>query len=88
VGLANIVWEKCNEKEFFERFSDDGDVWGGYPMVELLQENMTASSVRNELKMLLFDDSKRAEIEKRLSMIADFLRQDGDSITKIVRFLV
>jgi lipid A disaccharide synthetase len=57
-------------------------------MVELLQENMTASSVRNELKMLLFDDSKRAEIEKRLSMIADFLRQDGDSITKIVRFLV
>lgn len=88
VGLANIVWEKCNEKEFLGRFSDDGNVWGGYPMVELLQENMTASSVRNELKMLLFDDSKRAEIEKRLSMIADFLRQDGDSITKIVRFLV
>ena len=88
VGLANIVWEKCSENADSQAVTCDRSVWGGYPMVELLQEDMTADSVRKELKMLLSDDLRRKEIEKRLSMIADFLSLDGDSITKIVRFLV
>lgn len=86
VGLANIVWEKCRASA--EGNLKDESVWGGFPMLELLQEDFTAESVRNQLKGLLFDDNFSSTIQKRLAEIADFLRLEGDSVTKIVRFLV
>ena len=82
VGLANIVWERCRGGAAAD------DPLRGYPMPELLQEDMTVGNVRRALKWFIADGEVRRLAESRLAETTALLRSDGDSITKIVGFLV
>ena len=57
-------------------------------MPELLQEDMTVGNVRRALKWFIADGEVRRLAESRLAETTALLRSDGDSITKIVGFLV
>lgn len=73
VGLANIIAEKAGVE---------------CPMPELLQEDFTADNVRKYISLWLKDEDSRSEAAARLDATMRHLCADGDSMTKIVRFLV
>ncbi len=86
VGLANIVWECCRGGG--DASDGASDPLGGYPMLELLQEDMTVKNVRKSIENFISDDKLRLIASSRLAEATDLMRTDGDSISKIVRFLV
>ena len=86
VGLANIVWECCRGGG--DASDGASDPLGGYPMLELLQEDMTVKNVRKSIENFISDEKLRLIASSRLTETTDLLRTDGDSISKIVRFLV
>ena len=86
VGLANIVWECCRGGGDASALASDP--LGGYPMLELLQEDMTVKNVRKSIENFISDDKLRLIASSRLAEATDLMRTDGDSISKIVRFLV
>ena len=86
VGLANIVWECCHSGD--DPSGGASDPLGGYPMLELLQEDMTVKNVRKSIENFISDDKLRLIASSRLAEATDLMRTDGDSISKIVRFLV
>ena len=86
VGLANIVWESCHRGG--DASANASDPLGGYPMLELLQENMTVKNVRKSIESFISDEKLRLIASSRLAEATDLMRTDGDSISKIVRFLV
>lgn len=76
VGLANIIWEKCDPAAV------DKAKMG--PMPELLQEKMTAQSIRECLDKWLGSPEARLEAEKGLDAAMAYLTVDGDPIGRIV----
>ena len=86
VGLANIIWEHCHSGD--DPSGGASDPLGGYPMLELLQEDMTVKNVRKSIENFISDDKLRLIASSRLAEATDLMRTDGDSISKIVRFLV
>lgn len=76
VGLANIIWEKCDPA------AADKAKMG--PMPELLQEKMTAEAIRGLLEPWLEDPKARLKAEKDLDAAMAYLTVDGDPIARIV----
>lgn len=79
VGLANIIWEKCDPA------AADKAKMG--PMPELLQEKMTAQAIRECLDKWLADPQARLEAERELDAAMAYLTVDGDPIGRIVAAL-
>lgn len=76
VGLANIIWEKCDPL--------GGDPTAEGPMPELLQENFTASAVRNYLDKWLTDESARKQAIARLDSAMKYLKSDGNWVESVL----
>lgn len=79
VGLANIIWEKCDPA------AADKSKMG--PMPELLQEKMTPEAIRAKLEPWLIDESARLAASRALDAAMAFLSSEGEPIDRIVRTL-
>lgn len=73
LGLANIVAEKAGKN---------------CPMPEFLQADFTAENVRAQLEKWLNDELARTQAVEALAETMKLIVSDGDSMTKIARFLV
>ena len=73
IGLANVIAEKAGVP---------------CPMPELLQEDFTAENVLAQIAPWLTDESANFNMRQRLAETVKLLRSDGDSVTKITRFLI
>lgn len=79
VGLANIIWEKCDREAFLAGKSE--------PMPELLQEKFTAEATREYIDRYLNDlEARKATIE-RLDAAMSFLTADGNPLAHIAAML-
>lgn len=79
VGLANIIWEKCDREAFLAGKPE--------PMPELLQENFTAAATRAYLDKFLADPAERADAIARLDAAMAFLTADGNPLKHIAASL-
>lgn len=75
VGLANIIWEKCDREAFLAGKRE--------PMPELLQENFTAEATRKYLDEFLRDDEARQAAIARLDAAMAFLTAEGNPLKRI-----
>lgn len=80
VGLANIIWEKCDPESRKEGACA--------PMPELLQENFTPENVRQYLDCWLTDEKERENVVKRLDNVMRYLKSGENPITQSAQFLV
>ena len=75
--------------ELYEGFNDiRAELEDAVISFELLQEDMTVKNVRKSIENFISDDKLRLIASSRLAEATDLMRTDGDSISKIVRFLV
>ncbi len=77
-GLANVVWERCGGAGTSPR----------PPMPELLQEQFTVENLLGYLKPYLTDERRAAAARSELAAAMQLLHIEGDSLAKIVSFLV
>lgn len=80
VGLANIIWEKCDPKS--------GEEGARAPMPELLQEDFTSGNVRHYLDLWLNDEKARKIAIERLDNAMQYLTSGENPIAQSARFLV
>ena len=73
IGLANIIAEKAGIS---------------CPMPEFLQEDFTVENVLGKLAPWLTDEGANAAARTALSETMKLLKSDGDSLTKITRFMI
>ena len=73
IGLANIIAEKAGIS---------------CPMPEFLQEDFTVENVLGKLLPWLTDERANASARQDLSKTMKLLTSDGDSLTRITRFLI